>query len=436
MATGPVANSARADPGAISRRAFLGGAAWAAGAVASPSVRAQARPRLVIVGGGAGGASLARAVVSDSAGAIAVTLVEPNARYFACFQSNYTLGGLSDLDSLLFSYDALARAGVEVVPAMASAIDRDRREVRLDDGRRLRYDRLALSPGIDLKYDSVPGWSREGANAMPHAWAGERQFEILKAQFDAVPDGGLIVIIAPPNPARCPPAPYERASMMAHALKSSGRGRTKIIILDPKPKFPKQGLFQEGWEVRYPGMIEWMAPDISDGIQSVDPKTGTVVTGFETYARADLVNVIPPQWAGTIARAAGLADAVGWCPVEPRTLASRMDRNLFVIGDAAFAGDMPKSAFAAHDQAQAVAAALRTEWLGRDDRPSGYANVCWSAIAGDDVVKESSRYAISDGKIRETEIQLSQTGEPAGLRRQQRAEQAAWYAAMTGGVFR
>ncbi len=436
MAVDAVAINPAGDGGVISRRALLGVAAWAAGTVAAPCVRAQAKPRLVIVGGGAGGASLARAVVSDSAGAIAVTLVEPNALYFACFQSNYALGGLSRLDNLLFSYDALAKAGVEVVPATASAIDRDRREVRLTDGRRLRYDRLALSPGIDLKYDSVPGWSRDGADAMPHAWSGERQFQILQARFDAVPDGGLIVIIAPPNLARCPPAPYERASMMAYALKASGRGRAKIIILDPKPKFPKQGLFQEGWEARYPGMIEWMAPDISDGIQSVDPKTGTVVTGFETYANADLVNVIPAQWAGTIAHAAGLVDAAGWCPVEPRTLASLIDRNIFVIGDAAFAGDMPKSAFAAHNQAQAVASVLHTEWLGRDIPPSSYANVCWSAIAGDDVVKESSRYAISDGKIRETEIQLSQTGETADLRRQQRAEQAAWYEAMTGGVFR
>lgn len=424
-----------APPGAISRRAFLGGAVLAAGALQAPHVHARARPRLVIVGGGAGGVSLARAVVTDSAGGIAVTLVEPHARYFACFQSNLALGGLRDPDSLLFSYAGLAKAGVEVVPAAASAIDRDRREVRLGDGRRLAYDRLALSPGIDLKYDSVPGWSREAEDAMPHAWTGERQFRRLKARLDAVPDGGLIVIIAPPNPSRCPPAPYERASMMAHALKSTGRERAKIIILDPKPKFPKQGLFQEGWEAHYPGMIEWMAPDISEGVQSVDPKTGTVVTGFETYARADLVNVIPAQWAGAMARAAGLADVSGWCPVVPDTLASTIDRTIFIIGDAANAGDVPKSAFAANNQAMVVAAALRSELLSAHADAPGYANTCWSAIARDDVVKESSRYAVADGRIRETETFLSQSGEPADLRGRLRAENDAWYAALVRGLF-
>lgn len=421
--------------GAVSRRAFLGGAALAAAALKAPGVHAQARPRLVIVGGGVGGVSLARAVVMDSAGRIAVTLVEPNARYFACFQSNLALGGLRDPDSLLFSYAGLAKAGVEVVPEAASAIDRDRREVRLGDGRRLPYDRLALSPGIDLKYDSVPGWGREAEEAMPHAWTGERQFRLLQARLDAVPDGGLIVIIAPPNPSRCPPAPYERASMMAHALKATGRGRAKIIILDPKPKFPKQGLFQEGWEAHYPGMIEWMAPDISEGVRSVDPKTGTVVTGFETFARADLVNVIPAQWAGALARAAGLADGSGWCPVDPATLASTGDRNIFVVGDAAGAGDMPKSAFAANTQAKVVAAALRTQLLADAADAPGYANICWSAIAEDDVVKESSRYAVLDGRIRETGTFLSQAGEPADLRRRLRAEHDAWYAALTRGLF-
>ncbi|MDI4658062.1 FCSD flavin-binding domain-containing protein [Xanthobacter autotrophicus] len=424
-----------AAPGAISRRAFLGVTVLAAGGLKTPRVLAQARPRLVIVGGGAGGVSLARAVVMDSAGGIAVTLVEPNARYFACFQSNLALGGLRDPDSLLFSYAGLAKAGVEVVPAAASAIDRDRREVRLVDGRRLPYDRLALSPGIDLKYDSVPGWGREAEDAMPHAWTGERQFRLLKARLDAVPDGGLIVIIAPPNPSRCPPAPYERASMMAHALKATGRGQTKVIILDPKPKFPKQGLFQEGWEAHYPGMIEWMAPDISEGVRSVDPETGTVVTGFETFARADLVNVIPAQWAGALARASGLTDASGWCPVDPDVLASTVDRNIFIIGDAANAGDMPKSAFAANNQAIVVAAALRSELLSAPADAPGYANTCWSAIARDDVVKESSRYAVADGRIRETETFLSQSGEPADLRRRLSMENDMWYAAMTRGLF-
>ncbi|MFG1375680.1 FCSD flavin-binding domain-containing protein [Xanthobacter autotrophicus] len=419
----------------VSRRLFLAAAGLAALPLGAPAVLGQAKPRLVVVGGGAGGATAARYVAKDAAGAIEVTLVEPNPTYVTCFHSNLFLGGFRSFDSLLHGYEGLAKDGVRVIHEAASAIDRDRREVVLAGGGRLPYDRLILSPGIDLDYDSVPGWSKAAEDIMPHAWKAGPQTKILKAKLDQVPDGGLIVMIAPPNPFRCPPGPYERVSMMAHVLKSTGRGRAKIIIIDPKEKFSKQGLFQQGWEASYPGMIEWMAPSISDGLKSVDPKTSTVVTGFETYRDAALVNVIPAQMAGTIARQAGLADGSRWCPIDPDSMASRMDKAIFVIGDAAIPGDMPKSAFAANSQAKVAAMTVRAELIGARAFPARYANTCWSLIAPDDAVKVGGRYAPADGKIREVEGFISKTGEPPELRRATQAENMGWYSAITTDIF-
>lgn len=418
----------------LSRRRFLAGAAGlSAAALAAPPVAGQARPRLVVVGGGPGGATAARYAAKD--GAIDVTLVEPSRHYVTCFHSNLFLGGFRSFDSLVHGYGGLEKAGVRLVHEAAAAIDRDRREVVLAGGARLPFDRLILSPGIDLKYDSVPGWGREWEEAMPHAWKAGRQTQILKAKLDQVPDGGLIVMLAPPNPYRCPPGPYERVSMMAHVLKATGRGRAKIIIVDPKEKFSKQGLFQEGWESHYPGMIEWIAPDISEGLKSVDPKTGTVVTGFETYANAALVNVIPAQMAGAIARDAGLADASGYCPIDPASMASRADAGIFVVGDAAIPGDMPKSAFAANSQAKVAAMTVRAELIGARAFPARYANTCWSLIDIDDAVKVGGRYAPADGRIKEVEGFISQTGEPPELRRGTQAENIGWYDGITADIF-
>lgn len=422
-----------ARTGRISRRALIRAGALAAASLCAPKPRAQGRPRVVVVGGGAGGVTAARLVAR--AGTVDVTLVEPKPQHVAIFHSNLYLGGFLSFGNLVQDYDGLARAGIRVVRGAASAIDRDLRQVVLHDGTRLGYDRLVLSPGIDLDYESVPGWGRAAAEAMPHAWKGGRQLRILREKLDRVPDGGLIVMIAPPNPYRCPPAPYERASMMAHRLKATGRGAAKIMIVDPKPRFAMQGLFQDGWEAHYPGMIEWMAPDISEGLVSVDPRTGTVVTGFETYRDAALVNVIPSQRAGAIARAAGLADASGWCPVDPASMASMRDPSIFVIGDAAMAGDMPKSAFAARSQGKVAATAVLAGLLHGAAGPATYASTCWSLIAVDDAVKVSGRYAPRDGRIREVEGAVSQTAEPPDLRRRQRQENEEWYRSIIADSF-
>jgi sulfide dehydrogenase [flavocytochrome c] flavoprotein chain len=419
-----------------SRRHFLGGAAALAATAGFPlPALAQAKPRLVVVGGGPGGATVAKYVAKDSGGAIDVTLVEPLKQFTTCFHSNLYLGGFRPWDSINHSYDALAsNHGVKLVHQAAQAIDREKKSIRLADGSQLAYDRLAVAPGIDIRFDSVPGYSEAASETMPHAWKPGPQTQLLKRQLDAVEDGGVIVMIAPPNPYRCPPGPYERASMMAHVLKAKGHRRARIVILDPKETFSKQGLFQEGWEKHYPGMVEWQDPKMHGGIKGVDVSTMTVTTDLASY-KAALVNVIPAQAAGKIARDAGLANQSGFCPIDPASMKSANDPNIYVVGDACIPGDMPKSAFSANSQAKVAAMMIRGELTNARTFPARYTNTCWSLIETDDTVKVGGRYEPKDGKIAAVETFVSQKGEGAELRRQTQVENMGWYSGIIADVF-
>lgn len=422
----------------LNRRQFIAGTAALAGSVSlgSPFVSAQSKPRVIVIGGGAGGATAAKYIAKDSAGAIGVTLIEPNDSYQTCFHSNLYLGGIRDYTSITHSYDALTKSyGIVRVASRAASIDRDRKEVVLESGRRLPYDRLVVSPGIDLKYDSVPGWSQAAEEAMPHAWKPGVQTLLLKKRLDAVSNGGVVVMIAPPNPYRCPPGPYERVSMMAHALKTAGKDRCKIFVIDPKEVFSKQAVFLEGWEKHYKGMVEWLGPKIHDGVKSVDPKTGTVETGFETYKDAALVNVIPAQMAGAIARDAMLTNASGYCAIDPSNMRSVVDPNIYVLGDACIAGDMPKSAFAANSQAKVAAMNIRGELSSSRVFEARYANTCWSLLAADDCIKIGGAYLPKDGKISASSTFISKVGEDADVRKTSQAENMGWYAGITTDMF-
>ena len=421
----------------MTRRSLLGaGAAMAASAVMSPAVIGQARARVVVIGGGPGGATVAKYVARDSAGAINVSLIEPSASFVTCFHSNLYLGGFKTFEQITHSYEALTKNyGVNHVRQTAAFIDRDEKRVRTADNTILSYDRLVVAPGIDLKYDSVPGWSQEHEQVMPHGWKAGPQTQLLKKRLDEVKNGGVIVVIAPPNPYRCPPGPYERVSMMAHVLKATGRTNCKIFIIVPKESFSKQGLFQDGWETFYKGMVEWLGPKVHDGLKSVDPKTGTVVTGFETYKNCALVNVIPAQMAGKIVRDAGLANASGFCPIDPATMKSASDPNLFIVGDASIAGDMPKSAFSANSQAKVAAMTIRSELTGSRSFPPRYNNTCWSLIETDNAVKVGGRYEPKDGKISAAETFVSKVGETAELRKQTQEENIGWYSGITTDIF-
>jgi sulfide dehydrogenase [flavocytochrome c] flavoprotein subunit len=417
----------------ISRRRFTqlaGGVALST--LAMPSIARAAQPKVVVIGGGAGGATAARYISNGAKGAIDVTLIEPTKTYYTCFFSNLYVGGFRDYASIGHSYSGLAREGINVVHDWAENIDRDKKEVVLSTGDRVPYDRLVVSPGIDIKYDSVDGYSVEASSKMPHAWKSGTQVALLKAQVEAMPEGGTFVMVAPPNPYRCPPGPYERISMIAHLLKQKNP-TAKIVILDPKEKFSKQGLFQEGWNRHYPGMVEWVPGSIAGEI-SVDASTMTISADGDKI-KADAATVVPAQMAGAIAAKAGLTNDKGWCPIVPATMQSRMDENIHVIGDASVASAMPKSGFSANSQAKVAAMVIRGALTGSKVFPARFANTCWSLIATNDGVKVGAAYTAGDEKIEVASSFISKTGEAADLRQATYEESIGWYAGITKDMF-
>lgn len=416
----------------LSRRTFLGAAAGAAATLQAPAVLGQGKPRAVVIGGGAGGATAARYIANGSKGAIDVTLIEPTRTYYTCFFSNLYIGGFRDLGSIAHSYGNLARAGVNVVHDWAVGIDRDAKTVTLAGGGVLPYDRLVLSPGIDFVDGAVPGWDLSAQNRMPHAYKAGSQTELLKAQVEAMPQGGTFAMVAPPNPFRCPPGPYERISMIAHVLKEKNP-TAKIIVADPKPKFSKMGLFQEGWAEHYSGMIDWIGQDFGGDIVEVDPNAMTVTIDGEV-TKVDACNVIPAMKAGRICELAGVTEG-NWAPVSGHTMQSRIDENIHVLGDASSQGDMPKSGFSANSQAKVAAMAVRGALTGSKVFPAKFSNTCWSLIGTDDGVKVGATYEATDEKIAKVDGFISQTGESAELRQQTYEESIGWYAGITADMF-
>lgn len=418
----------------LNRRNFIGLSAASTLSLGAPRVFGMARPRVVVVGGGAGGASAARTIALQAEGAVDIVLVEPTRTYYTCFFSNLYIGGFRDYASLGHGYGMLASDyGINVVHDWAVGVDRDAREVHLASGPKVSYDKLILSPGIDFVDGSVPGWDVTQQNAMPHAYKAGSQTQLLKAQIDAMPQGGTYAMVAPPNPYRCPPGPYERVSMVAHQLKQSNP-TAKILIADPKPKFSKQTLFEEGWEAYYGGMIERIGPDFGGANFEVRPDSMELVIDG-TVEKIDVCNVIPAQRAGDIAARAGLTNDEGWAPVHAENMRSKMDEHIHVLGDAAQQGDMPKSGFSANSQAKVCASSIMADLTGSAHELTAFSNTCWSLIAPDDGVKVGASYEATTEKIAKTSGFVSDTGESAEVRRTTYLESEGWYLGITTDMF-
>jgi len=417
----------------ITRRTFLG-LASAAALCPAPARAQSAGPRVVVVGGGFGGASCARAL-RQLAPRLAVTLVEASATFTACPFSNAVIGGLRELSAQQFGYTRVAADGITVVPAMATAVDAAAKSVTLADGTRLPYDRLVLAPGIDIRWGALPGYDEAAAAAMPHAWKAGEQTLLLRRQLEAMDDGGLVVIAAPANPFRCPPGPYERASLIAHYLKTR-KPKSKLLVLDAKDAFSKQRLFQAAWAELYPGLLEWVPLSKGGAVTSVDAATRTLVTDFGKH-QAKVANVIPPQKAGRIAEAAGVADRSGWCPIDPVTFESTLQPGIHVIGDAAIAGAMPKSAFAANSQAKSCAAAVVTLLDGGLPAAPKLINTCYSLVAPDYGISVAGVYVPSGGQLADVPGAggVSPANAPRGARAAEAVLAEAWFRTITGEVF-
>ena len=415
------------------RRIVVGGiaAAVAASAFPCPSF-AQSAARVAVIGGGFGGASCARALRRLDP-KLTVTLIEPNRNFVACPFSNEVIAGLRDMELQRFSYERIAAEGVTVVAQAATKIDPQARVISLTDGTTLPYDRLVLAPGIDMRFDALSGYDEAASNKMPHAWKAGEQTLLLQKQLEAMENGGLVVIAVPAAPLRCPPAPYERASLIAHYLKTK-KPRSKILILDAKDSFSQQRLFENAWKELYPGMIERIALSQGGRVTSVDAATKTIVTDFGSY-NADVANVIPPHKAARIAELAGIADNTGWCPIDPISFASKLASNIYVIGDACFAGSIPKSASAANAQARACAAAIVNALAGKASETPRLNGACYNTVAPGYAFSLKGTYQPRDGQFTESEV-ITSPVEARGDMRQREAEQALdWFKTITVDAF-
>jgi sulfide dehydrogenase [flavocytochrome c] flavoprotein chain len=381
----------------LSRREFI---KWLSASAAAAGVTGCATAsnrgtgaRVVVIGAGYGGATAAKHIRMWSPD-IQVTLVERDSQFISCPLSNRVLAGVIQLKDLTRDYGQLQiNHGVKLVRDEAVAVDPVAREVRLAGGATLEYDRLIVSPGVDLVYDSIPGMREPAAQErVLHAWKAGPQTVALRRQLETMRDGGVYAITVPRSPYRCPPGPYERACQVAYFFKQA-KPRSKVLILDANDDVQsKKGLFMKVWKETYPGIVEYRP---NSGLVDVDVSTMTAKLDFEDV-RADVLNVVPPQRAGRIAREAGLITANDrWCDVDFLTYESVAVKNIHVLGDAIMAApQMPKSGHMANQHAKVCAAAVIALLHGDAPNPEPIVtNTCYSFVSDRDVVHVASVHA-------------------------------------------
>jgi len=429
----------------ITRRGFVkgAGAATAIGMVGVPYIALGASKKVVVVGGGTGGATAAKYLrLADPT--IEVTLIEANKNYYTCYMSNEVLGGDRSIDSIKFDYTGLAKHGVNVVNDVVTAIDAGAQTVKTAGGQSFSYDRCIVAPGIDFKWETIEGYDDQVAESVPHAWKAGSQTVTLRKQLEDMKDGGTVVIAAPPNPFRCPPGPYERASQIAHYLQQN-KPKSKVIILDAKPSFSKQGLFVQGWKALYGyetdnAMIEWRpsAQGSNDNaVVKVDAAARSVTTGFDETIKADVLNVIPAQKAGKIAFAAGLTNESGWCPVDLHTFESKIHKNIHVIGDASIATGMPKSGYAANSEAKVCAACVASLLNGQEPGVPAYVNTCYSIVGTDWGISVAAVYKLAEDGSKITSVSggLTPSDATPEMRKREVAYAHSWFSNITKDIF-
>jgi NADPH-dependent 2,4-dienoyl-CoA reductase/sulfur reductase-like enzyme len=395
---------------ALSRRAFLKTTGLGLGALAGGAVAGCAGsmkgdfapkggPRVVVIGGGWGGATAAKYVrLYDPK--IEVVLLEPNREFVSCPFSNLVLAGVRTIDSLTMGYDGLRKHGVRIIHEAATAIEPDGKRVRIGEGY-LQYDRLVVSPGVDFQLEQVEGLAQNQDKVL-HAWKAGPQTVQLARQIQAMPDGGVFVISVPPVAYRCPPGPYERISMVAWYLKTT-KPRAKVLVLDANPNIvSKTALFREAWKA-YPN-IEYRA---TNRVIAVDPGAREVRTEFDRI-KYHVLNLIPPQRAGQIAVDANLVGAdKRWCEVNHTTYESVKAKDIHVIGDATTGLPVPKSGNVANNMGK-IAAIAAVSMLNDRPVPSvAPGNTCYSWVSDREAIAVVNAYKIENGKVVQIEQRLT-----------------------------
>ena len=423
----------------MNRRDFvkLAGAATAVGTVGFPMVGFGApKASVVVIGGGYAGAIAAKYTklyVPDAE----VTLIERKKEYISHPFSNEVLGGERDMKSLTFTYAGLEKRGLKVLQDEVLDIDIVSKTVKTKGGKSLKADYLIVAPGIEIKWGAIPGYGQEAAELAPHAWEAGPQTLLLKKQIDAMPDGGLLVIVAQANPFRCPPGPYERAAQIAANLTHAGKKKAKIMILDAKDAFSKQALFTEGWKHNYGDMIQWVGASGGGKVMEIDAKTLTAKTEFDDF-KANVLNVIPPHRCGAIAAKVGLTDDSGWCPVNQATFESKKAKGVYVVGDSCIAGAMPKSGYAANTQAKVAAANVAGAILGMKIEKPFLTNTCYSLLAHDYGISVAGVYEVgADGVLADVKGSggISPVGAPLDTRKRESVYGVSWYNNIVSDMF-
>jgi sulfide dehydrogenase [flavocytochrome c] flavoprotein subunit len=422
------------------RRIFLQLSAAAAGAgilhtvgAARPRVRIKAK--VVVVGGGFAGAGCA-ILMHRLDPAIEVTLVDPDDRYVTCPMSNSVLAGFRGIESISVSRLGLRRAGVNYVRDWVTSIDAQRRRARLAGGAELAYDRLVMAPGIRFLWGSPDGYSRDTSLAMPHAWQAGAQTQILAAQLRRMRDGGVVAISVPTGPMRCPPGPFERASLIAAFLRQA-KPRSKVLIFDSNNHFPRQDVFSDAWQSLYPGMIEWIPVVDGGAVVRVAAEDKKILYTSHGAHPVDVANIIPPQAPGIAAVQAGLASDHGWCPINPLTFESLLIAGVHVIGDACIADPMPKAASAANAQARQCALAIAAALDGREPAAPLFESVCYSMLAHRRALSIHGRFQLVDGEIRAVEGSAGPGSEASGseVSEQEARNAEHWYKGLVAASF-
>lgn len=394
--------------------------------------------RVIVIGGGFGGTICAKYIRMFSP-ATSVTLIEPKKTFYTCPGSNSVISGLRSMKYITHNYDALgSQHGISILHDTVTSVDATAKTVTLKSGSQHSYDYLVVSPGIDFLPGTIEGYDvgdKSFLETWPHAWQAGSQTRLLRDQIQAMEDGGTVIIAPPKRPFRAPPAPYERASLIAYYLQQN-KPASKVIILDGNDDFPKQALFNEGWEKLYPGMIEWVSFKDHGGITAFDAGNRKIITGSGTSFTGQVINIIPPQRAGQIARQSGLADASGWCPVKQDTFESKILDHIYVIGDSSQAGDMPKTGHAANSQAKACAAGIIASITDKPRQDITLIMSIYSLLSPKYGISMTEVYRLKDDRITKVNSGSSALGARKKIRRKEAQYAAGWYKSITDDMFK
>ena len=396
-------------------------------------LRADYRPRIVVIGGGFGGGSFVRHLNSLNSN-LNITLIEKKNKYTTCPFANYVLGGFRSLSSNIFSYKKMGEK-INVLHKNVNFIDSERKIIFCEGKDKIFYDWLVLAPGIGFKWDSIEGYTEKSNVNYPHAWSGGNDINRLYNEVKSLEKNCLICISVPEYPYRCPPAPYERASMIAYYLKKKGI-KFKILILDNKNNFTKSENFFKAWKDFYGDSIEWISKDKGGKVIKFLPSEKTLFLESGEIIKSDFINIIPDQKASDLLFKSKLISS-DWCKINPTTFSLNNHNSIHVIGDSIDAGDMPKSAFSANSQAKVCAENLNNVILDREIQDPVFLNTCYSLAAKYYSFSISSWYRVNFDNTRITSLGSKESSvDLSQFKRRREVDQSyGWYLNITKEIF-